>query len=85
MGVQVYWENPEQTLICYEFSGVWNHEDLYQAYACARSMELSVKHRVDVMILGLNNHQMITTNKFILKMLLRRKRKPVRAGSGLLY
>jgi hypothetical protein len=85
MGVRIYWENPEQSLICYEFSGVWTHEDLYQAYMCARAMEVAAGGSVGVMIIGLDNRPMMTTNKFILKMLARRKRKPVRAGSGMLY
>ena len=85
MGIQVYWENPERTLICYAFDGVWSQRDLERAYLEAREMELSVNHRVDVMILGANKQTTITTSKFILKMLHRRKSRPVRAGSGIIY
>jgi hypothetical protein len=81
MGVQVYWGNPEKTLMCYEFTGMWNRDQLSAAYQEARTMALSVSHRVDVMIVapGSAMHHTITTNSFILS-LLRGGQRSARAG-----
>jgi hypothetical protein len=71
MSVRVKWGDPEQTVICYEFTGMWKREELFEAYQQARTMELSVKHRVDVMISspGSVMDNVITKNSFILALL----------------
>ncbi len=81
MSVQVKWGDSEQTAIRYEFSGVWKREELFAAYQVARSMELSVRHPVDVIISAPSSvmDNVITTNTFILA-LLRDGRRAARHG-----
>ncbi|NWF70546.1 MAG: hypothetical protein HXY40_15770 [Chloroflexi bacterium] len=50
MGVQVYWEDNEQTLLRYDFVGKWTWSDLYNALALGLKMEMLVTNRVDVLI-----------------------------------
>ena len=71
MSVQVSWGDSEQTVISYEFNGMWKREELFAAYQEARKMELSVKHPVDVMISSPGSvlDNVITTNTFVLALL----------------
>lgn len=50
MPVRVYWVNDEQTILRYDFEGVWTWEDFYPVYEQAIQMETSVTHRVDIII-----------------------------------
>lgn len=38
MGVQVQWDNPEKTIIRYDFSGRWTWDEFYVAYDKAKVM-----------------------------------------------
>lgn len=50
MSVQVFWDNPEKTVVRYDFEGRWTWDEFYPAYKQAIEMELSVAHRVDVIV-----------------------------------
>jgi hypothetical protein len=50
MSIRVYWENPQKTIVRYDFEGVWTWDELYAAYYEAIAMETSVTHRVDIIL-----------------------------------
>lgn len=50
MGINVRWDNDEQTIIRYAFDGRWTWNDLYAALDRVQEMAASVEHRVDAII-----------------------------------
>ncbi len=50
MGINVRWDNEEQTIIQYSFDGRWTWNDLYSALDRVQEMSASVDHRVDAII-----------------------------------
>lgn len=50
MGINVVWDNDEQTIIRYEFNGRWTWNDLFAALDKVQEMSTSVEHRVDAII-----------------------------------
>jgi hypothetical protein len=50
MPVTVFWEDPEKTVVRYDFQGSWTWDELYAVYYEAIGMEKSVTHRVDVIL-----------------------------------
>src|SRR5258705_6013933 len=46
MAITVQWDNPEQTIIRFEYSGQWTFRDLFDAMHEARNLMDSVGHRV---------------------------------------
>jgi hypothetical protein len=50
MGVNVYWEDHERTLLRYDFIGKWDWADLYTALGQGLKMEMQSINRVDVML-----------------------------------
>jgi hypothetical protein len=47
MGIQVCWDNPEQTILRYDFEGQWTWEEFRAAATEAFAMTVSVPHVVD--------------------------------------
>lgn len=47
MNVTVSWDNPEKTIIRYDFEPTWTWPEFYQAVANAFAMTRSVGHTVD--------------------------------------
>ena len=47
MGVSVSWDNPDQTIIRFEFDGEWNWDELYAASDQATEMLDNSEHTVD--------------------------------------
>ena len=47
MGVQVCWDNPEQTILRYDFEGQWTWDEFHTAAGEAFAMTTSVPHVVD--------------------------------------
>ncbi len=50
MGITVVWDNPEQTVLRYIYSGQWNLDNFYQALQESREMMDKVHCRVGVII-----------------------------------
>jgi hypothetical protein len=50
MSVAVRWSNLEKTIVVYDIEGRWTWDEFYPAYNEAIAMELSVTHRVDVIV-----------------------------------
>jgi hypothetical protein len=50
MPIQVYWEDPEQTIVRYDFEGSWTWDEMYAAFYEGVAMETSITHRVDVIL-----------------------------------
>ena len=46
MGIVVEWDNPEQTIIRFAYSGQWTFGDLFDAMQVSRDMMDSVNHPV---------------------------------------
>jgi len=61
MSVAVRWDSPEKTIVIYDIEGRWTWEEFYPAYNEAIAMELSVTHRVDV-IVDLHNAHLLPDN-----------------------
>jgi hypothetical protein len=61
MAVQIMWDNPEKTIVRYNFEGRWTWDEFYPVYKEALAMELSVPHRVDV-IVDLQNARLFPDN-----------------------
>lgn len=47
MPVEAYWVDDEQTLIQYDFEGVWTWEEFYPVYGQVVEMMKTVPHKVD--------------------------------------
>lgn len=58
MAVAVRWSNSEKTIVIYDIEGRWTWEEFYPAYHEAIAMELSVTHRVDV-IMNMHNANLL--------------------------
>lgn len=50
MSISVGWHDVDQTIVRYDFSGVWNWDEVYGAVETAIEMEESVTYRVDVIL-----------------------------------
>ena len=50
MGVKVYWEDNEHTLLRYDFVGKWDWTDLYTTLALGLKMEMLSTNRIDVLL-----------------------------------
>jgi hypothetical protein len=50
MAITVSWDNPEQTIVRYEYSGQWTVGELTNAMREVQSLMDLVSHRVDVII-----------------------------------
>jgi hypothetical protein len=59
--INVYWEDEEYTIICYDFHGDWTWLDLYQARDQVLLMLQTVAHRTDI-ILYLDNSGQLPDN-----------------------
>lgn len=46
MGVQAHWDNPEKTIIRYDFSGRWTWNEFYGAYDIAKVMVSGTTQKV---------------------------------------
>lgn len=54
VAVQIYWYDPEQTIIVYEFDGTWTWEDCYVVVDEKDQMLASIEHPVSVIIYARN-------------------------------
>ena len=50
MGIQVLWDNPEKTIIRYDFSDSWTWDEFYQVRVEGNNMAESVSHPVVALI-----------------------------------
>jgi hypothetical protein len=50
MGVNVYWEDNERTLLRYDFIGKWDWNDLYASLGKGLKLEMQSINRVDVLL-----------------------------------
>lgn len=50
MGIQVLWDNPEKTIIRYDFSDPWTWDEFYQIRVEGNNMAESVSHPVVVLV-----------------------------------
>ncbi|NWF70897.1 MAG: hypothetical protein HXY40_17570 [Chloroflexi bacterium] len=50
MAVEVFWDNPQKTIVRYVFTGKWTWDEFYPAYYAAIAMEKSQPHRVHVIV-----------------------------------
>lgn len=50
MGIQVLWDNPEKTIIRYDFSDPWTWDEFYQVRVEGNNMAESVSHPVVALI-----------------------------------
>ena len=50
MPIRVYWDDPEKTIVRYDFEGNWTWDELYKVYYQAIAMETSVPYRVDIIL-----------------------------------
>ncbi|MCC6894907.1 MAG: hypothetical protein IT321_18955 [Anaerolineae bacterium] len=48
--VQISWFDPEQTIICTEYSGAWTWDDFHTTLEAAIAMMQSVDYRVDLIV-----------------------------------
>jgi hypothetical protein len=51
MGVRLYWDNPEQTIMVYEFEGAWTWEEFYTVFEQARQVIIPLPHVVNFICL----------------------------------
>ncbi|MEQ8676506.1 MAG: hypothetical protein RLP44_29510 [Aggregatilineales bacterium] len=50
MAINVGWDNDEQTVICYQFSGTWTWQDAEAALETSFSLTETVAHKVHVIV-----------------------------------
>jgi len=50
MGIAVSWDNPQRTIICFDFSQGWDWDDVYAASDQATTMLDSVEHTVHIIM-----------------------------------
>lgn len=50
MGIQVQWDNPQHTIIRYDFAAHWTSEDFFDAIAADDDMIASVDHPVHLIL-----------------------------------
>ncbi len=48
MSISVQWDNPEQTIVRWDFDGEWTWEMFRKAQYASNQLILSVRHRVDI-------------------------------------
>ncbi len=46
MGVQVQWDNPQKTILRYDFTGRWTWDEFYAAYNIAKILLSTTPHKV---------------------------------------
>jgi hypothetical protein len=57
MGITIQWDNPERTVLRYEFSGMWTWDEFFSAQAYRRPMLEGIWHTVHHLVIFLPDQQ----------------------------